>query len=120
MWARVTGMATAVLFGLSMAGRAGAQARTAPMVGVATLSVTVPSFVRTVVDPTLTSASGAPIVHVITNDPAIRAFLADLAPVEVARQGGDPGSVTGHAKGAEQVSGEGTDGRVLRYTVVAP
>jgi hypothetical protein len=67
------------------------------------VAVRVPSFVKVVVDQQAESADGAPVIQVITNDPAIRNSLANGLTPEVVRV----------AIGAQM-------GDAQRYTIVQP
>lgn len=85
-----------------------------------TVSFRVPSIVKLVADQTARTSDGAPVIRVITNDPALRAALANGVTPEVVRLAATAQEHQVRAKGGEATP-DATDGtRVVRYTVVTP
>ena len=123
MWAQMIRTSTIALsLGALATGLASAQARSAPAAGVHTLAVTVLSIVRVLVDPSVISQDGTPVVRVITNDPSLRAqFAAGVAP-ETLRRAGTVETGEGRAKGSEALVGgnAGDQTKLVRYTIVQP
>ena len=121
MWARTIRSSVVVLaLGALATGQVAAQTHSAPMTGVATFALTVPSIVRLVVADQGQTPDGAPVIRVVTNDPAIRAAAVGGVSPELLRRASRSDELASRGKGSEGAQQGAETGTLLRFTVVAP